>query len=48
NAKQLLERALELDEEAQQLLRQGDLAGYQQRQQQQRQILEQLKEVMGR
>lgn len=44
-AKELIEKALALEEEAQQLLRQGDLAGYQQKQKEQSEILEQLRQL---
>ncbi len=45
--KTLIERALKLDDEAKALLRQGDLAGYQRKQEEQRQILEQLRKMAG-
>jgi uncharacterized membrane protein (UPF0182 family) len=46
SAKTLIERALELDAEAQNLLRQGDLAGYQQKQKEQSDVLQRLREVL--
>ncbi|MCD6351536.1 MAG: hypothetical protein J7M26_05410, partial [Armatimonadetes bacterium] len=46
SAKQLLEKALALDAEAQQLLRSGDLAGYQRKQQEQAEVLRQLDKVL--
>lgn len=46
DARALVQRAIQLDEEALSLLRKGDLAGYQRKQQEQRQVLEQLKNVL--
>ena len=40
--KRIIQRALQLEAEAAQLLREGDLAGYQQKQQEQKRLLEQL------
>lgn len=43
--RQLLDKALQLEAEAQQLLRQGDLAGYQHKQQEQTEILHQMRDM---
>ncbi|MCX7598183.1 MAG: UPF0182 family protein [Armatimonadetes bacterium] len=43
--RQLLDKALQLEAEAQQLLRQGDLAGYQRKQQEQTDILRQMRDM---
>jgi len=46
DAKSLIEKALALDAEAQRLLRDGDLAGYQQKQKEQSDILRQLRDAL--
>jgi molybdate-binding protein len=43
--RELLDKALQLETEAQQLLRQGDLAGYQRKQQEQTEILRQMRNM---